>query len=328
MERHSENSKKKNIVLAYILYVIIKLIKFIICLPFLLLKGIFKITIFIIYSIVKGIKKLSDSNKKFDAEKELEKMQSDSQKIIEEFNQNKKVEYSNKHTKYDDYFTYIIRQRGNDYYQRNLVSDLKKDNDTYTAIVSGTSNYKVNFKIDNKGIRDMDCECPYFQSGEGNCKHLYASILKYQNSNFVNESNTIKAPNFSTLLELIDQMEELFDEATDLYNENDTYSELEDLYNELEDFQDNMNQYKELKLKDLNVVTIDKAKYDYDQMENIYQEMQDVLEELKEDNNHHSNYINTKDEEEKEESWQDDYEPYNYEEEDLEEDDYYFEDEE
>ena len=118
------------------------------------------------------------SNKELDAAKELQKMQSDSQKAIEEFNKNKKEEYSNKHTKYDDYFTYIIRQRGKDYYQRNLVSDLKKDNDTYSAIVSGTNNYKVKFKIDNKGIRNMDCECPYFQSGEGNCKHLYASILK------------------------------------------------------------------------------------------------------------------------------------------------------
>ncbi len=81
----------------------------------------------------------------------------------------------------DKLFRNIIIKRGEDYYKDDKVSDIMKNNNTYTSYVYGTDIndlYEVTIKTDDKGnLIEMNCTCPY----EDNCKHEYATILNIQN---------------------------------------------------------------------------------------------------------------------------------------------------
>ncbi len=74
-------------------------------------------------------------------------------------------------------FTTTIRQRGLDYFQRKLVSIKNGDQWTVSAKVKGNSRYDVNLKRDKEGVIQASCTCPYPNSSDAPCKHIYATLL-------------------------------------------------------------------------------------------------------------------------------------------------------
>lgn len=72
-------------------------------------------------------------------------------------------------------FRNIILERGEDYYYGGLVSDLKKEDFGYSAVVKGNEDYEVNIFIENDKVTEMDCDCPYACDGN-NCKHMAAVL--------------------------------------------------------------------------------------------------------------------------------------------------------
>lgn len=70
-----------------------------------------------------------------------------------------------------DSFSYIIKERGIDYYRQGLVTDLCISNNTFTA--------KVNNYDTHISFASYNCSCPCFANRE-NCKHLYALYLKIE----------------------------------------------------------------------------------------------------------------------------------------------------
>lgn len=54
-----------------------------------------------------------------------------------------------------------ILKRGENYWQDGCVSDLSKEENTVTAVVSGTEDYDVEIEINRKGDMEyMSCTCP------------------------------------------------------------------------------------------------------------------------------------------------------------------------
>lgn len=86
-------------------------------------------------------------------------------------------------TKYDNLFNEKIRQRGIEYYRKDKVEIIEESNSLVKALVQGTSNYNVEIKFDdNHKIISTQCSCPYYKDKKQNCKHIYATILAYENS--------------------------------------------------------------------------------------------------------------------------------------------------
>lgn len=75
--------------------------------------------------------------------------------------------------------------KGYNYYVRNLVNNVNKNNDKYTAFVYGNYNYNVTVEIKDGKFVKGNCSCPYSE-GCYNCKHIVA-LLYYLNNNEVNE---------------------------------------------------------------------------------------------------------------------------------------------
>lgn len=67
-----------------------------------------------------------------------------------------------------------IIERGKKYYKEDRIKFIEKQDDCYSCIVRGTTNYLVSIinKEDTKEVQ-MSCNCQY----EGFCKHIYAALL-------------------------------------------------------------------------------------------------------------------------------------------------------
>lgn len=83
-------------------------------------------------------------------------------------------------------FSTAIYQRGWQYYQKGLVSDLTYDKNfkIWSASVQGTEEYfvEVNTSELSNGSMDVYCDCPAY-STFGPCKHTAAVLIKISNSN-------------------------------------------------------------------------------------------------------------------------------------------------
>jgi len=68
-------------------------------------------------------------------------------------------------------------RRGQDYHRREAVISLERDDDALEAQVQGSDRepYQVRITIDQKGITDAECSCPYDWGGW--CKHIVATLL-------------------------------------------------------------------------------------------------------------------------------------------------------
>lgn len=81
--------------------------------------------------------------------------------------------------KFYNYFSPWILERGMDYYHNDLVKEINVNKNTISALVEGTELYKVNIVLDTDKIREMNCTCPYGESGK-NCKHMAAVLFKWE----------------------------------------------------------------------------------------------------------------------------------------------------
>lgn len=72
-------------------------------------------------------------------------------------------------------FTKVILERGEDYFQRDLVKNLRKNKTGYEAEVEGTDIYDVEISMHDGEVSEMDCDCPYADKGY-NCKHMAAVL--------------------------------------------------------------------------------------------------------------------------------------------------------
>ncbi len=70
-----------------------------------------------------------------------------------------------------------ILERGEDYYEEGLVSEVTKTSSGYHALVEGSDMYEVEIEMTEGEIYDMSCDCP-FADGGSYCKHM-AAVLYY-----------------------------------------------------------------------------------------------------------------------------------------------------
>lgn len=79
---------------------------------------------------------------------------------------------------HEDDFSYVIRQRGEEYYHNNHVLSVSKNGNTYIGKVGGNSNkpYEVSISVYGDDI-EYECTCPC----EFPCKHEYAVLLAISN---------------------------------------------------------------------------------------------------------------------------------------------------
>jgi uncharacterized Zn finger protein len=102
-------------------------------------------------------------------------------------------------------------ERGENYYERGAVVDLERRGDTLRGRVEGSQYepYRVDITLDETGIADTACSCPYDHGGI--CKHRVAVVLTY-----IRDPETIEErPAVTELLTDLDR-EALSDLLTDL----------------------------------------------------------------------------------------------------------------
>ena len=80
-------------------------------------------------------------------------------------------------------FDDVIKYRGESIVDKDKISNINYDNNTYTAIVEGTNNYDVSITFDEEGYLNASCTCPYYKEDKGYCKHIYALLYKVKCSN-------------------------------------------------------------------------------------------------------------------------------------------------
>ena len=72
-----------------------------------------------------------------------------------------------------------ILSRGWDYAVTGMVSEIRRNQDTVTALVEGTEYYRVEIGYDGPIVREAYCSCPY--AAEGNwCKHMAAVLYEIE----------------------------------------------------------------------------------------------------------------------------------------------------
>ncbi|HVJ90346.1 MAG TPA: SWIM zinc finger family protein, partial [Labilithrix sp.] len=82
--------------------------------------------------------------------------------------------------------------RGKTYARQGRVTNLQRDSDGWTAVVTGTQRYRVLLRSDDGGRRFAECTCPAYERAD-QCKHIAAlawTLSGESHSRFV----TTKAP--------------------------------------------------------------------------------------------------------------------------------------
>lgn len=75
---------------------------------------------------------------------------------------------------WEETFSPHILTRGKKYCEEGRVGRIQHINNTYYAYVEGTEHYEVEITVENGGITDMHCDCPYAETD--NCKHMAAVL--------------------------------------------------------------------------------------------------------------------------------------------------------
>lgn len=87
-------------------------------------------------------------------------------------------------------------RRGNEYFHQGRVHINKHGDDGISAIVDGESVYTVRIMFDKDKISDAFCTCPYYTTMQAPCKHIAATLKKYQSDldtkkSFVDDNDVI-----------------------------------------------------------------------------------------------------------------------------------------
>jgi superfamily II DNA or RNA helicase len=87
------------------------------------------------------------------------------------------------------------RSRGVSYYRSGAVTIRHGDAEAVNAQVRGShGRYDVEIEIDDQGVANLFCECPYFESS-GPCKHLWAAMLAAEGAGLLTKTaETFAAP--------------------------------------------------------------------------------------------------------------------------------------
>lgn len=90
-------------------------------------------------------------------------------------------------------FTPLILMRGRKYFEAGNVHRIQRSGNAYIAQVAGTEDYEVEISIDEEGIEEMLCTCPYARGD--NCKHMAAVLFALDNEGvYVEELPPAKQP--------------------------------------------------------------------------------------------------------------------------------------
>ncbi len=101
-------------------------------------------------------------------------------------------------SEWQDVFQKRILERGEDYADNGSVDILQNTHERISAIVHGSSDYKVEIILNNGIPEEMHCSCPYAEDGS-HCKHM-AAVL-YEAESFSKGSESSHESNVTTLLE-------------------------------------------------------------------------------------------------------------------------------
>ncbi len=93
------------------------------------------------------------------------------------------------HMDWENKFDETILDRGYDYFQRGLVSNIKKSGNIIKADVSGSSIYRVSMKIKDGQPISASCDCSY-ASGNRLCKHMAAVYFAVNDEKVATESES------------------------------------------------------------------------------------------------------------------------------------------
>lgn len=81
-------------------------------------------------------------------------------------------------------FASHIYSRGLNYQRRGKVGKIRQSGNTYSANVRGSYNYRVSLTIFNGHVINMDCNCPYAESGS-HCKHEAALYIELEEKGYM-----------------------------------------------------------------------------------------------------------------------------------------------
>lgn len=200
-------------------------------------------------------------------------------------------------TPYDDKFSSIIRERGINYFKTDKVDNYKLIDQTCSADIKGTENYKTSITFyKNKNIKKAECSCPYFIKDNTYCKHIYALLLKYCKNenvagfidklNYIEDNHTPKhntANLYNKMISICNAMKEIIENTKEYYDNLDDTDLIEDVYNEIIDYEEKLNKYQNSKLTELNQSLINSAQSDLDDMRTLYDELEIEIEETDEE---------------------------------------------
>ncbi len=112
---------------------------------------------------------------------------------------------------FEDYFDLSILSRGKSYYKENRILDIWCQENTVTAYIDGSEIYRIELRINDKGLNNFYCSCPYSEDGEYMCKHI-AAVLYYLDENEIlelevsNKKQEKQDKNKSELSKIYDEM--------------------------------------------------------------------------------------------------------------------------
>lgn len=89
-----------------------------------------------------------------------------------------------------------IYNRGVEYFREGRVHLRKREDKLITAVVDGNELYNVQIKLDEDGITDYFCTCPYYETMNSMCKHIVATLKQRQaeqeeGGSFVDENDKL-----------------------------------------------------------------------------------------------------------------------------------------
>lgn len=212
-------------------------------------------------------------------------------------------------TKEDWCFEDEIRTIGYWYYTNDLVTNVSKKKNVYSCNVD---KYNTLIKFSNNRKEDIEyvkCNCKYYENKDNFCPHVYALVCYCYN--LYKEKSTCD-------INLIKKFEEYENEQFD--------EESDELFDKLDAFIESMPIYVLEKALEKTIIDGEDTSI---LLKNIESKL---LKEKKEMDNQVIlsslilKLLNIKNKEKNIVTYNNDYEPYQYEEEELEEDDYYYED--
>lgn len=103
---------------------------------------------------------------------------------------------------WEDVFQSQILDRGYDYYQRGLVTNLKRTSDGVQATVKGSKTYHVTVSVQNGQVVDAECNCPYAQGGKY-CKHMAAVMFASFPDDEIGETSRKSQPTGLGVVQLV-----------------------------------------------------------------------------------------------------------------------------